>query len=88
MIRKVQQPPSSPAEKAATLLAEVRALEGRLHLPGVRDDYRARLEQVVLFATRTLDNAAESQEVVLLQWVLLRAQAARAEDARYGAGQL
>ena len=74
--------------KAATLLAEATALEGSLHLPGVRDDYRSRLEHVVQLATRALDSAVENREVALLQWVLLRAQAARAEDARYGAGQL
>ncbi|MCP3176973.1 hypothetical protein MJO47_07630 [Desulfuromonas sp. KJ2020] len=76
------------AQKAATLLAEATALEGALHLPGVRDDYRSRLEQVVLLATRALDTVAESEEIALLQWVLVRAQGARAEDARYGAGQL
>lgn len=74
--------------KAVTLLAEVTALQGTLHLPGVRDDYRSRLEQVVLLATQALDNAGESREVALLQWVLIQACAARAEDARHGAGQL
>jgi hypothetical protein len=76
------------AQSAATLLAEATALQGRLHLPGVRDDYRSRLEQVVLLATRALDNRLESREVALLQWVLVQAHGARAEDARYGAGQL
>ena len=130
-------------QQAATLLAEATALEGSLHLPGVRDDYRSRLEHVVLLATRSLSditdrsessavqgqipdrlrtnshsylskrignmnrsddfvadsckvrqapeavgNAVEGREVALLQWVLVRAQGARAEDARYGAGQL
>lgn len=76
------------AQKAATLLAEATALEGSLHLPGMRDDYRSRLEQVVLLATGALDTMQESEEVALLQWVLVRALGARAEDARYGAGQL
>ncbi|MDH3998532.1 MAG: hypothetical protein OET90_06795, partial [Desulfuromonadales bacterium] len=76
------------APKVATLLAEATALEGSLHLPGVRNDYRSRLEQVVLLASRALDNAVERGEVALLQWVLVRAHSARAEDARYGAGQL
>ena len=76
------------AQKAATLLAEATALEGSLHLPGVRDDFRSRLEQVVLLATGALDTMQENEEVALLQWVLVRAQGARAEDARYGAGQL
>jgi hypothetical protein len=76
------------AQKSATLLTEATALQGTLHLPGVRNDYRSRLERVVLLATRALGNAVESREVALLQWVLVRAQSARAEDARYGAGQL
>lgn len=76
------------AQKTATLLAEATALQGTLHLPGVRDDYRSRLERVVLLATRALGTAVESREVTLLQWVLVRALGARAEDARYGAGQL
>jgi len=75
-------------QKAVTLLAEATALEETLHLAGVRDDYRCRLEQVVLLATRVLDNALESREVALLQSVLLRAHGSLAEDARYGAGQL
>ena len=74
--------------KAVTLLAEATALQSALHLPGVRDDYRSRLEDVVLLARRALESAVESREVALLQWVLVRASGARAEDARYGAGQL
>lgn len=76
------------AEKVVTLLSEATALQGTLHLPGVRDDYRSRLEHVVLLATRALGSAVESAEVALLQWVLVRALGAQAEDARYGAGQL
>jgi len=74
--------------KAVSLLAKATALQGTLHLPGIRDDYRSRMEQVALLATRALDYAAESQEFALLQWVLVQAFGARAEDARYGAGQL
>ena len=74
--------------KAVTLWAEAAALQGTLHLPGVRDDYRSRLEQVVLMATRALGNAGKTRDVALLHWVLVQACAARAEDARYGAGQL
>jgi len=74
--------------KAVTLLAVATALQGTLHLPGVRDDYRSRLEQVVLVATKALESAMENGEVELLHWVLVQACAARAEDARYGAGQL
>lgn len=76
------------AQRAAILLAEATALQGRLHLPGVRDDYRSRLEQVVGLATSALERSVDNREVELLQWLLVQAQAARAEDARYGAGQL
>jgi len=74
--------------KAVILLAEVTAVQGTLHLPGVRNEYRYRLEQVVHVATRALESAVESREVALLHWVLVQASGPRAEDARYGAGQL
>lgn len=74
--------------KAVTLLAEAAAVQGTLHLPGVRDAYRWRLEQVVLLAGQALEGAGESREAALLHRVLVQACAARAEDARYGAGQL
>lgn len=74
--------------KAVTLWAEAAAVQGTLHLPGVRDAYRSRLEQVVLVATKALESAVENGDVELLHGVLLQALAARAEDARYGAGQL
>ncbi|MDO9309806.1 MAG: hypothetical protein Q7V04_12140 [Deltaproteobacteria bacterium] len=73
---------------AGSLLAEATALQGTLHLPGVRDEYRSRLEQVVQVATKALDNGVGSREEPLLQWLLVQASGARAEDARYGAGQL
>ena len=74
--------------KAVTLLAEATAAQGTLHLPGVRDAYRSRLERVVHLATGALEGAVESREVAVLHGVLVQACAARAEDARYGAGQL
>jgi hypothetical protein len=76
-------------QEAATFWAAAKALEGKLHLPGVRDDYRSRLEQVVLLGTKALENGVtDDQEIASLQWILLQAHTARAEDARYGAGQL
>ena len=74
--------------EVATLFETATALQGKLHLPGIRDDYRSRLEQVVLLGTRALANGVEDPEVASLQWILLQAHTARAEDARYGAGQL
>nr|WP_320048319.1 hypothetical protein [uncultured Desulfuromonas sp.] len=76
------------SQEAATLWAAAKALEGKLHLPGIRDDYRSRLEQVVLLGTKAMENGVEDPEVASLQWILLQAHTARAEDARYGAGQL
>jgi len=75
-------------QEVATLWAAAKALEGKLHLPGVRDDYRSRLEQVVLLGTKALENGVDDPDVASLQWILLQAHTARAEDARYGAGQL
>ncbi len=76
-------------QKTATLWATATALEGKLHLPGVRDDYRSWLEQVILLGTKAMENGeTDDQEIVSLQWILLQAHTARAEDARYGAGQL
>lgn len=76
------------ARRTASLLAETIILQTSLHLAGVRDTYRSQLNQVVLLATQALDSAVESREVAALQWVLVQTHAARAEDARYGAGQL
>ena len=55
----------------------------------MRDDYRSWLEQVILLGTKAMENGeTDDQEIVSLQWILLQAHTARAEDARYGAGQL
>lgn len=75
-------------QETASLWERATALQGKLHLPGVRDDYRSRLEQIVLLGTRAMENGIEEQEIASLQWILLQAHTARAEDARYGAGQL
>ncbi len=74
-------------ERAVAMLTAATSLEGALHLPGVRNRYRTRLEKTVLLATAALD-AKERCEVSEIQRVLLRAHTARAEDARYGTGQL
>lgn len=71
---------------AEELLGEALAAEGELHLPGVRGLYRRRLERVVAL-TSELQDAEE--ELLRRVWTTRAlAQAARAEDARYGAGQL
>ncbi|MEM9863611.1 MAG: hypothetical protein AAF938_18585 [Myxococcota bacterium] len=72
--------PASRQQEASQLLAQALAEQRILHLPGVRARVRAHLERVVAL-TQGLDGPEA--------WRLrLRAQAARAEDARHGAGQL
>jgi hypothetical protein len=74
--------------EGATVLAEAVGLERSLHLPGVRDRYRKLLEHAIAKAGRALDAAKNTEVIAEAQTILLRAHAARAEDARYGAGQL
>ncbi len=71
-----------------TYWAKIKALQGTLHLPGMRDDYRQQLEQFIKTATQALNATQNRYEQEALYWLLVQAQAARAEDARYGAGQL
>lgn len=90
MTRGIQNETDSavPTEEIAARLAQATSLQSTLHLSGVRDDYRSRLEQVVLLATVALANTTKIREMALLHWLLVKAHAARAEDARYGTGQL
>lgn len=85
----------APDTEAALLIAEseaildaAQALEGSLRLPGVRDDYRARLERGIALAARALERIDDACQLSRIQKRLVVAHAARAEDARYGAGQL
>ena len=75
-------------QQAVAMWTGATALEKTLHLPGVRNRYRSQLEKTVLLATSALEETNDPHEISELQWVLLRAHTARAEDARYGAGQL
>ncbi len=75
-------------KRVASLLDDALALKGTLHLPGVRDAYRSRLEHLVSVSTEGLSLVSEDKSVPLLQKILVQVQAERAEDARYGAGQL
>ena len=68
--------------------AETKALQGSLHLPDVRDAYRLRLEQLISHASLALEKIEREHDLKSLYWVLAQAHTARAEDARYGAGQL
>lgn len=77
--------------ETADNLAEVHALRSTLHLPGVRDLRRGMLETIIEEAERFLharDLASDPESVQGARWLLLCALVVRAEDARYGAGQL
>lgn len=86
----MSEAPDLEAERA---LARARALFCRLHEPGVRDEHRALLEAAARHAKAALDakddaKGAPEDVATRARTLLLQAQAARAEDARYGAGQL
>jgi hypothetical protein len=72
--------------EAAALLAE--ALGQALHLPGERERHRLQLEQVIDRANRALAVAQEPKAIARGRTILVKALAARAQDARHGAGQL
>jgi hypothetical protein len=77
------------ARKAATLLADTLASE--LHLPGERERHRAQLAEVIALAHDAINEAqrgGHARGIARARLTLLKAQMARAEDARHGAGQL
>lgn len=76
------------AAEAEEILNAARELEGTLHLSGVRDDYRVRIERGIALATLALQGVKNDHERTRIRKRLIVAHAARAEDARYGAGQL
>ena len=84
----IEKDDESPAAEAEAVLAEALGMAGRLHLPGVRDRYREILERGICLAERALEQLDDARGIVKIKKILVRAHAARAEDARYGAGQL
>lgn len=62
--------------------------ERALHLPGVRERYRRQLEDAITLANQALGATDKPAAVAAAHRTLVKAHAARAEDARYGAGQL
>ena len=84
----IEQDAGFPEGDAAIVLAEAAGMQGRLHLPGGRDRYRAVLERGISLAERALEQSNDARLIVKVRKMLVRAHAARAEDARYGAGQL
>ncbi|MEM7413613.1 MAG: hypothetical protein AAF430_25495 [Myxococcota bacterium] len=75
--------------EAAALLGEALEKTPVLHLPGVRDRHRQQLAQAIECAEAALAGADGTPGTTALARVtLVRAHAARAKDARHGAGQL
>jgi hypothetical protein len=81
---------------AAVILADALALAAALHLPGGRDRHRRQLEHAIDLANRVLAAAEEeggeagtdTGMYAGARSTLVKAHAARARDARHGAGQL
>lgn len=76
------------ADEGAGILADALESRSHLHLPGVRDRYRKKLETAISMSRRALEEATNNAVVAKALRALVQAHAHRAEDARYGAGQL
>lgn len=67
-------------------------LAAALHLPGARDHHRDQLGRVIELARELLDHAdngaGDPATIAAARATLVKAHAARAKDARHGAGQL
>jgi hypothetical protein len=83
---------SSLEREAAAVLCRALARQSALHLPGMRDQHRAEAERAIELACHALtvaDADGRSPETVAgARSTLVKAYAARARDARHGAGQL
>jgi hypothetical protein len=78
--------------EAAGILADELAQVATLHLPGGRERHRRQLEHAIELANRVLASTADvaggAKAVAGARCTLAKAHAARARDARHGAGQL
>ena len=77
--------------KAETILTDALAQTAALHLPGVREHHRRHLERAIDGAHRAIAAAGEGgdpETISRARSILVKAHAARAQDARHGAGQL
>jgi len=78
--------------EAAVMLAEALSKPDQLHRPGARERYRHRLGRAIDLAQAALQAAhrvgATPETMVGARTTFVRSHAARAEDARHGAGQL
>ena len=76
--------------EAAAVLADT--LAAALHLPGERERHRCQLARAICMAQEVVDNAKRGPEdsatVAAALFTLVKAHAARAQDARHGVGQL
>ena len=73
---------------AALILADDLAQAATLHLPGARERHRQRLDQAIDLASRAIASADAGETTTGARSTLVVAHAARAQDARHGAGQL
>jgi hypothetical protein len=77
---------------AAAILADALAPAAALHLPGGRDRHRRQLEHAIDLANRVLaateEESGDEGTRAGARSTLVQAHAARARDARHGAGQL
>jgi len=86
--------PHTLERTAAVILADALALAAALHLPGRRDRHRRQLEHAIDLANRVLaegegeDVGGDARLIAGARSTLVKAHAARARDARHGAGQL
>lgn len=73
---------------ATALLADAIGQRATLHMPGVRDRCREQLEDAIDAARQALLATDEPAVAARARRTLVTAHSARAQDARYGAGQL
>ena len=73
---------------AAVVFADELAQMATLHLPGGRVRHRGQLDQAIDLANRVLAAGGDARTTAGARSTLVKAHAARAQDARHGAGQL
>ncbi len=78
--------------EAAAVFGRALARSSALHLPGMRAQHRAEVQQAIELASSALARAGadgpSQQTLARVRSTLVQAHAARARDARHGAGQL
>lgn len=75
-------------DEARMLLDEALSQTNELHLPGARALFRERLLRVLALTEEVLEGGVDETTLAAARVTRALAQAARAEDARHGAGQL